>query len=125
MSETVRLQEIEALLDELRSGRLSPILFREALAEKASGLEALEEAIEQVGFPEELEDSPGPALARGRHGLALLREGMARMATPGDEALQSGLDLVRLGGAEVAEVVACLRKARVELERRRLESGQA
>lgn len=125
MSETGRLQEIEVLLDELRAGRLTPVSFREALAERASELEVLEAAMDQLGFPEELEDSLSPALSRGRQGLARLREGMARMADPGEEALQSGLHLVRQGVGDLAEVVDCLRVAREELERRRMESGQA
>ncbi|MGI5845155.1 MAG: hypothetical protein ACOX9B_13400 [Candidatus Xenobium sp.] len=125
MSEAGRLQEIEALLEELRAGRLTPVSFREALAESASEFEVMEAVLDQVGFPEELEDSLNPVLSRGRQGLVRLREGMARLADPGGEALQSGLELVRQGVGVLAEVVGSLRVAREELERRMMESGRA
>ncbi len=123
MGEWGLLQELETLLGELRTGRISPVAFQEALLLRSSALEALQQDLEQIEIPEELEEFLRPEVDRGQAALVCLRDGLARLADPGDSGLEAGLELTGRGIVAVEESWGRLRATREDLERRGFQSG--
>ena len=114
-----RLRQVEALVDQLRSGAVGPPEFAGTVRGLLQALAAQEAQIRDVALPAEALEGLREELTAGFRGIERFREGLelllASGAVPCEDELQEGLAAVREGNALLNRAVELNRQARADL----------